>query len=98
MDLDMAVLEQTAAVLRVLAHPHRLKIVELLMGRGKLRVGDLAEALQLAPSAVSQHLSHMRAHQILSVRREGRAAYYFVNNPNATHVIECIRKHGCGSA
>lgn len=86
-------LEEAAKVLRVLSHPHRLKFVELLMG-GRLSVGELAASVGLAPHAASQHLNHMRAHGILSVEREGRTAYYRVNNPNAVNVIECIRKHG----
>lgn len=88
-------LEACAQVLRVLAHPHRLKFVELLMD-GRLSVGELADAVELAPSAVSQHLNHMRAHGILGVEREGRTAYYRVENPNAVNVIRCIRKHGHG--
>ncbi len=95
--LCMDDLEACAQVLRVLAHPHRLKIVELLMG-GQLCVGELAEEVGLAPSAVSQHLSHMRAHGILDVQREGRTAYYRVDNPNAVNVIRCIRKHGRGAS
>jgi ArsR family transcriptional regulator, zinc-responsive transcriptional repressor len=91
--LRMSDLEACSQVLRVLAHPHRLKIVELLMGR-QLSVGELALEVGLAPSAVSQHLSHMRAHGILGVRREGRTAYYRVENPSAENVIDCIRKHG----
>ena len=93
----MADLEETARVLRVLGHPHRLKFVELLMG-GQLSVGELAEEVGLTPSAVSQHLSHMRAHGILGVRREGRTAYYRVENPSAVNVIRCIRKHGRGAS
>lgn len=93
--VPLEALEEAARVLRVLAHPHRLKFVELLMG-GRLSVGELAAAVGLAPHAVSQHLSHMRAHGILDVEREGRTAYYRVDNPNAVNVIECIRKHGKG--
>ncbi len=89
-------LEESARVLRVLAHPHRLKFVELLMG-GRLSVGELAEAVDLAPSAVSQHLNHMRAHGILDVEREGRTAYYRVDNPNAINVIQCIHRHRCNA-
>ncbi len=89
----MDVLEESARVLRVLAHPHRLKTVELLMD-GRLSVGELADELELAPSAVSQHLNHMRAHGILGVEREGRTAYYRVVHPSATNVIKCIHKHG----
>ncbi|MFP4144545.1 MAG: ArsR/SmtB family transcription factor [Phycisphaeraceae bacterium] len=95
--IQMEVLEQAADVLRVLAHPHRLRIVELLEGQ-RLSVGQLAERLELAPAAVSQHLGHMKAHGILAVEREGRAAYYQVANLNAHNVIRCIREHGCGRA
>jgi len=91
----MDTLEQAAATLKVLAHPHRLKLVELLMGR-KHNVGELADALDLAPNAVSQHLSQMKAHRILSVQRVGRIAYYQIINPHAANVIRCIRKHGHG--
>lgn len=87
-------LEESARVLRVLAHPHRLKFVELLMA-GRLSVGELADAVDLAPAAVSQHLNHMRAHGILGVERDGRTAYYRVENPNAINVIQCIHKHRC---
>lgn len=89
----METLEESARVLRVLAHPHRLKFVELLMA-GRLSVGELAEAVGLPPNAVSQHLNHMRAHGILDVDREGRVAYYRVENPSVINVIQCIHKHG----
>lgn len=96
-ELEMEVLEQAAAVLKVLAHPHRLKAIELLMN-GRLSVGEIADELGLAPAAVSQHLNHMKAHRILAVERDGRTAYYRVINPNAANVIRCIRKHGHGQS
>ena len=95
--IDERVLAEASRVLRVLAHPHRLRIVELLMDE-RHAVGELAGAMGLAPAAVSQHLSQMRAHGILDVERDGRTAYYRVTNPNAINVIRCIRKHGCGRA
>lgn len=91
--IPMQVLEHAAATLRVLAHPHRLKITELLV-TGRLSVGELADKLDLPAPAVSQHLNHMRAHRILACERQGRSAYYRVINPSATMLIECIRKHG----
>jgi DNA-binding transcriptional ArsR family regulator len=86
------VLERMAAALRVLAHPHRLRIVELLMDQD-LTVGELAEALDIAPSACSGHLNLMRAHGLLASGREGKAVYYRVDDPSAANVIQCIRKH-----
>ncbi len=86
------ILEHVAAALRVLAHPHRLRIVELLMDQD-LTVGELADALDIAPSACSGHLNLMRAHGLLAGRREGKAVYYRVDDPSAANVIKCIRKN-----
>ena len=94
--LEPAVLENAARMLRVLAHPDRLRIVETL-GKQRLSVGDLAEAIGLPQPQTSQHLTQMRAHGILDVERDGRNAYYLVVNPNALNVLDCIRKHAPGS-
>jgi len=90
--IPVEVLERTAAVLRVLGHPHRLRIVELLAGK-KLTVGELAAAVGIAPNACSQHLNIMKAHGILSSDRDGKSIYYHVDNPNALSVLDCIRRH-----
>jgi ArsR family transcriptional regulator len=86
----MEVLEEVAGALRVLGHPHRLKIVELLELHD-LTVGELAEQLDIAPNACSQHLNLMRAHGLLSSRRDGKTVYYRVDHPSALSVIHCIR-------
>jgi DNA-binding transcriptional ArsR family regulator len=92
--LPASVLERAAAVLRVLGHAHRLRIVELLSGQD-LTVGELAEVIGIAPHACSQHLNLMKAHGLLASTREGKRIHYRVINPNALSVIECIRKHAC---
>jgi len=90
-----ATFDRAAAVLRVLAHPVRLRIVDRLL-RGPMHVGRLAEQLDLPQAVVSQHLAQMRAHGIVQSRRADRRAYYDVINPHAQHLLECIRKHGDG--
>jgi DNA-binding transcriptional ArsR family regulator len=90
----MPVLERSARVLRVLAHPHRLKIIELISDRG-LTVGEVASAVGIPPSTCSQHLSILRAHGVVSGRRIGKASYYSVEDPHAVHVLACIRRHAC---
>jgi len=93
--IDPDVLQRAADVLRVLAHPARLRIVELLLIE-RHRVADLADALDLAPNAVSQHLNLMKAHGLLAAERDGRKVHYRVINPHAGNVIDCIRRHGGG--
>ena len=95
--IDPEVLRQAAEVLRVLSHHGRLRIVELLE-KGRRSVGQLAQELELPPAATSQHLSHMRAHGILSAQRQGKEVFYRVANPNALSVLRCIRRHGTGRA
>lgn len=86
------VFEQCASSLKVLAHPVRLRIVDLLQDR-RLTVGELSDALRLQQAVVSQHLIRMRSAGLLDVEREGRAAYYRVANPACPAVLDCIRAH-----
>ncbi|QNN22541.1 winged helix-turn-helix transcriptional regulator [Planctomycetales bacterium ZRK34] len=89
--IDPGVIEQAAKVLRVLAHADRIRMVELLLS-GDYSVGELAEAVDLAPAAVSQHLNLMRAHGILESQRDQRQVYYRVIDPTARQMITCLRK------
>jgi DNA-binding transcriptional ArsR family regulator len=90
--IPMDVLAKASAVLRVLAHPHRLKIVELLAA-GPRKVSELTDELGMAQNAVSQHLNFMKAHGILASRREGRSVFYEVIHPHARTVLACIRRN-----
>ena len=88
--IPMETLEEIASIIRLLGHPHRLKMVELLM-RKSLPVGKLAEKTGLQPAAVSQHLSQMKALGIVTSKRDGRTVLYEVVHPSAIRMIECIR-------
>ncbi|MCP4591966.1 MAG: winged helix-turn-helix transcriptional regulator [bacterium] len=90
--LPASVLEQSACILRVLAHPHRLKIIELLASQ-EVTVGEVAVEVGIPPNACSQHLNMMKAHGVLSSRREGKVIYYRVEDPRAINVLDCIRRH-----
>lgn len=87
------VLERAASAFRVLAHPHRLRIVELLEVE-TLAVGALANLLAIPQAACSQHLNLMRAHGLLRGRRDGRSVRYEIVHPAARNILECIRTHG----
>jgi DNA-binding transcriptional ArsR family regulator len=71
---------ELAELLGVLAHPHRLRMVEELRG-GELDVGTLKHILEISHSGVSQHLALLRAHRIVGERREGRHVFYRLRNP-----------------
>jgi ArsR family transcriptional regulator len=67
--------EGARALLKALADPLRLRVVEAL-GAGERCVCDLGADLDLAQSKLSFHLKVMREAGLLSARDEGRWTYY----------------------
>lgn len=84
--------DHVAPVLRVLGHPDRLRLVDLLQQR-EIPVAELADTLGLAPNAVSQHLGKMLARGIVARRRKGKQVYYRVVHPAARSLLVCMRRN-----
>jgi len=91
--IPMARLERAAEVLRVLAHPHRLRICDLLL-QGRVPVMAIADHLGIPHNAASQHLNIMKAHGIVGCCRRGKEVYYEVVDPRPAWLLGCIRDHG----
>ena len=87
--LGTEALEHAAGCLRTVAHPHRLRMLQLLL-QGEHTVGELAEACKIPPSSASEHLGKMRDRGLLSNRREGRSIYYSVAEEGLAHIMQCI--------
>ena len=83
--------QELAGVLSVLAHPHRLRIVEEL-GTAELDVASLARRLGVAHAGASQHLAQLRAHRLVVERREGRRVFYHLRTAElAAWLLEGLR-------
>lgn len=67
--------KEMAEFLGVLAHPHRIRIVQELR-HGEMDVNSLQSVLDVSHSRVSQHLSVMRTNRIVAERRDGRHVFY----------------------
>lgn len=89
--IDQERIERAAEVLKTVAHPLRLRIVELLEG-GERSVTELKQLLGVTQPLTSQHLSQMRVRGVLSSRRDGAQVYYAIANPDVVKVIHCIRR------
>lgn len=74
------VAKELSELLKSLAHPHRLQIIEEIGGR-ELDVNGLQEILGINHSNVSQHLAILRAHRVVAERREGRSVFYRLRHP-----------------
>lgn len=86
---SMEGLERAAECLKTLAHPCRLRMVQMLL-RGRYTVGELAEACDIASHMASEHLGKMRDRGLLTSRREGRQIYYSVAEPHLANIMECV--------
>ena len=94
--LTESTLTEAAECLKVMAHPVRLRIADILM-QGRVTVGTIAKLCKLPPSQASEHLRLMKACGLLDAAREGRAVYYRITNPSLPGLIRCIRST-CGQA
>ena len=82
-------LAEAAESLRALAHPHRLRMVQMLL-QGSYTVGELAEACRLPSAMASEHLRLMQRCGFLQSERQGRKVFYRVIEPQLKPIMQCI--------
>ncbi|MGE4426862.1 MAG: ArsR/SmtB family transcription factor [Solirubrobacteraceae bacterium] len=80
-----------AEFFRLLGHPARVRILELLRD-GERTVGDLQAALGLDSGGTSQHLTAMRRQGVLESRRAGTSVYYRVKDPRVFQLLEVAKQ------
>ena len=84
--------EHVANVLKAVAHPVRLQIVELLQD-GEMSVGEIAEGIDEKQSLTSQQLGMMKSRGVLGSRRQGQHTFYYIENMNVIRLLDCIADH-----
>jgi DNA-binding transcriptional ArsR family regulator len=84
--VDNTILEEDVELLKVMAHPARLKLISELSKHKTLNVTQMTEILNIPQSTVSQHLSKMRG-KILKGNRQGLEIYYSIQNPKAEEIM-----------
>jgi DNA-binding transcriptional ArsR family regulator len=87
--LSASDLARAAECLKTLAHPQRLRIVQLLLA-GRYTVGELAAACGIPSHVASQHLRLMQRCGFLELEKEGRRAYYRIVEPHLAQIMACI--------
>ena len=80
---------EAAECLKVLAHPVRLRIVQMLL-HGRFTVGELAEDSRIADNAMSDHLRLLQRCGFLNSQRDGRKVYYEIAEPHLKKLMACI--------
>lgn len=88
--LTVDFLKNTSALLKMIAHPHRLKIIEILERDTEVNVSSITEEVQIPQSSVSLHLNQMKRMELLESSRTGREVKYRIKDPRVFRVLDCI--------
>jgi len=86
---ELDALGEAAECLRTLAHPHRLRMVQMLL-QGDYTVGELAEACELPSAMASEHLRLMQRCGFLTSEKVGRKVFYRVAEPHLKSILKCV--------
>lgn len=83
-----------AECLKVMAHPTRIKIVDILM-QGDFAVHEIAELADTTPNQACEHLRLLKGFGLLSSERRSRTVYYRIASERLPNLLNCIKK-SCG--
>lgn len=81
-------LAYSCELMRALAHPLRLKILEFIDTHGTINVNKIYNTLKIEQSITSQHLRILRLAGVVNAKREGKFMHYNINY----HIVERANK------
>jgi DNA-binding transcriptional ArsR family regulator len=85
-----------AQLLKMLGNEKRLLILCFLAARGEMTVGELVDVVKLSQSALSQHLSKLRAESLVAFRRTAQTLHYRVADRRALQMLQVLKQIYCG--
>ncbi len=94
--LSWEALGQAAECLKALAHPARLRMLQLLF-TGRYTVGELAEECGIQSHMASEHLRLLQRCGFLASEREGRRIYYEIAEPHLESLLACVESRFGGA-
>lgn len=94
---DPQAFAQAAECLKTLAHPVRLRMVQMLL-HGQYTVGELAADSGVPDNVASEHLRLMQRCGFFTSQRDGRKVYYQVAEPHLEQIMNCIEGRFLASA
>jgi len=92
MKFDEDFLEDASETLRVMAHPIRLAIIEMLHQNGEQSVTNIHQALEIEQAVASHHLRILKGKKVVIVRREGQHSIYSLKDEDYYTIVEMMNK------
>lgn len=95
MNLSKDKLEKAAFILKAVAHPLRLSIIELLGVNDRMSVNDICKVLSSEQSLLSHHLSNMKIKGLLKAEKEGIQVFYSLKERDLIKLLDCVENCNC---
>lgn len=90
--IELRKLENASEMLKAIAHPMRIAIVDILSDDKTLTVTEIYEAMNIEQAVASHHLSILKSKGVLMSVRKGKNSYYKLKHPRLSQIITCIDK------
>ena len=94
-DLTPEQLDQAANMLKAIAHPVRISILNCLEDGKKLTVSEIHAALKIEQATASHHLGILKDKGVLCSKRDGKNTYYYLKHINISSIVDCVSKCSC---
>ena len=91
--MDIGYLQMVADCLKLMAHPIRIRIVELLDKGKRYSVGEIAEICSIPHNQACEHLRLLKNHGLLDSERAGRVVYYRIVSQQIISLLNCIKSN-----
>ena len=83
-------MEKAAYILKSIAHPSRLAIIDILSKQEWQAVSEISDKLDMEQSLTSHHLNIMKMKGVLESKRDGKSIKYKLRLTEVTQVLSCI--------
>ncbi|MBW1640690.1 ArsR/SmtB family transcription factor [Microbacterium resistens] len=90
-DPNRPLYEVKAGLFKGLAHPIRIRILEVLSAAPEVSVSELLDVIDLEASHVSQHLAVLRRNRLVVSERRGSLVYYRLAYPQVADLLRVAR-------
>lgn len=89
--LSQPISEIKADLFRALAHPARIRVLEVLV-EGERSVGEMQPLVGIESSHLSQQLAILRRAGVVATRKEGSAVFYALRDPELAELLAVAKR------
>lgn len=88
-------LNKATNMLKAMAHPIRISILNYLRDGKSMTVTQIHENLQIEQSTASHHLGILKDKGVLCSKRDGKNTFYYLKRPVLGKIIDCLKDCTC---